>query len=209
MTRPMPTASWQRWNYPRCKPGSISTAGGMRSRWPCARNSTASLPRAESRQIMQAKYRHKKREPGGIGAIEKETLERGKIETEQPDAQERHRQRSVVAAAVGSLKIPQGYDDQYGYQQCQSRQPHRQRGVEISVMAVRGVFRPLQALRNIANRVGAPERLEAVAGRQAQLQRLQCEFPDVGAARETRIQRQQFCDCGEALIHQRADAEER
>jgi hypothetical protein len=74
---------------------------------------------------MQPKHRHKKRELGGIGTVEKETLQRGEIEAEQPDAQERHCQRPAVAAAVGSLEIPLRRDHQHHDQQRQSRQPHQ------------------------------------------------------------------------------------
>ena len=100
----------------------------------------------EARQIMQAEHRQQKREP------ESDRRDRGRSSPATTDRDRTARsaaapsQRSVVAAAVGGLEIPQGSDHQHRDQQRQSRQAHRQRGVEISVMAVRGVFRPFHAL---------------------------------------------------------------
>ena len=70
------------------------------------------MPCAEPREIMQAEHRQQEREPQRIGAVEEEAFHRRQIEPEQPDPQEHHGQRAVVAALVRALKIPQRQDHQ-------------------------------------------------------------------------------------------------
>ncbi len=54
----------------------------------------------ESREIVQAEHRDQERHPDRIGAVEEEALHRRQIEPEQPDPQQHHRQRAVVAALI-------------------------------------------------------------------------------------------------------------
>ena len=115
----MPTALSPRSSGRRHIPRSISKGGGATPQAPCRRRSRElrhSLGETKPRKIVQAKHRHQKREPYRIGAIEEEALHRGQIEPEQPELQQQHRQRSAIAAAVGSMEIAQRRDHQTGNQ---------------------------------------------------------------------------------------------
>ena len=81
----------------------------------------AVLGRENRAEIVQAEHRQQEREPQGIGAVEEEAFHRRQIEPEQPDPQQHHRQRTVVAALVRPLKIPQRHDHQHQDEQEQAR----------------------------------------------------------------------------------------
>src|ERR1700744_3844831 len=112
MKPPMPTRSWPRSANRHCPHRSISTAGGAMSRKPSARNSFHGLAQPKARQIVQTEHRQQKGEPKRVRSVEKEALERREIETEQPDLQQRHGQRPVVAADRRSLEVSQRRDDE-------------------------------------------------------------------------------------------------
>src|SRR5581483_5733956 len=102
MRTPMPTGSWQRRSGQRSRRRSISKAGGATS---AKRSQSSSRPEAEAPQEVQAEHREQEREPDRIGAIEKEAFQRGQIDSEQPDPQQRHGQRPAIATCVGALKV--------------------------------------------------------------------------------------------------------
>src|ERR1700712_3117920 len=122
---------------------------------------------------MQAEYREQKRAPYRVGTVEEVAFHRRQINSEQPDLQESHRQRTAIAAFLRALEIAQRLDHKHHDQKHEARQAHTERRVEITIMAVRGKGRPFLALREALDRAAAPERSETIPGHQFRLQRLQ------------------------------------
>ena len=92
--------------------------------------------------VTQPEESEEESDPDRIASIEEKALQRGKINSEQPDLSKHQEQRRVGARAMGAAQVDEGLDHEGPDHESKAGQAHGQHGVEIAVMRVRRLADP-------------------------------------------------------------------